>query len=83
MLAWSGVRPTEDEIVQYLGEAAADDEMTRTLSPGDVRFKKGHYCTLVEVRGVEFQLRPEGMPEPETFAAMGEYWRTGELTQRR
>ncbi|WP_039824883.1 hypothetical protein [Nocardia testacea] len=83
VLAWSGVRPTEDEIVQYLGEAAANDEVTTTLSPGDVLFKKGHYCTLVKIRGVEFQLRSEGMPEPETFAAMGEYWRTGTLTPRR
>lgn len=83
VLAWSGVRPTEEEIVNYLGEAAADDEMTTTLRPGDVRFQKGPYYTLVEIRGVLFQLRPESMPQPETFAAMGEYWRTGELSRSR
>ncbi|MEU2106417.1 hypothetical protein [Nocardia sp. NPDC019255] len=83
VLAWSGVRPTEEEVVSYLGEAAADDEMTTILRPGDVRFRKGPYYTLVEVRGVLFQLRPEPMPQPDSFAAMGEYWRTGEMAGRR
>ncbi|MGV9839122.1 hypothetical protein ACWDUL_33660 [Nocardia niigatensis] len=82
VLAWCGVTPTEDEVVEYLIEAAANDEMTTTLRGGDVRqAEKGSFYTTVDVRGVRFQLRSEPMPQPEAYAAMSEYWRTGELTR--
>ncbi|MFE3195861.1 hypothetical protein ACFXHA_43160 [Nocardia sp. NPDC059240] len=82
VLCWRGVAPTEEEIVEYLLEAAADDVQTTVLRPGDVRrFRKGPYYTEVDVSGVIFQLRPEPMPQPHTYAAMGEYWRTGALTR--
>ncbi|MDE1675279.1 hypothetical protein [Nocardia gipuzkoensis] len=80
-LSWCGAIPTEDEIVEYLVDAAADDDMTTVLRPGDVRLGQSHYSVyaVVDVRGVRFQLRPEPMFQPDTYAAMGEYWRTGEL----
>jgi hypothetical protein len=77
VLAWHGAAPTEAEVVEYLLSAAADDEMTTVLRPGDIRLTRGDDCTSVEVRGVQFQLRPEPMPQSEAFTAIGEYWRTG------
>ncbi|WP_157129027.1 hypothetical protein [Nocardia amamiensis] len=85
VLSWCGVTPTDDEVVEYLVDAAADDDMTTVLRPGDVRLlARRHYSlfTVVEVRGVQFQLRPEPMFQPETYAAMGEYWRTGKMPRR-
>ena len=80
VLSWHGVTPTQDEIVEHLMDAAADDEQTTALRPGDIRgVEKGRYYTTVDVRGVQFQLRPEPMLRPDALAAMGEYWRTGEL----
>ncbi|MBF6102186.1 hypothetical protein IU510_29655 [Nocardia cyriacigeorgica] len=79
VLTWCGVAPTEADVVEYLSEAAADDDMTTVLRPGDVRFTTGNGYTLADVRGVRFQLRTEPMVQPETFTAMGKYWRTGEL----
>ncbi|WP_328410999.1 hypothetical protein [Nocardia sp. NBC_00403] len=78
-LSWCGVTPTESEVAEYLLDAAADDDMTRVLRPGDVRFREGLSCTIVDVRGVQFQLRPAPMVRPETYTALGEYWRIGEL----
>lgn len=80
VLSWRGVVPTEDEVAAHLAVAAADDEMTTILRPGDVRIGSGHHGRIVEVRGVQFELRPEAMIRPEMYTAMGEYWRTGELT---
>ncbi|WP_194838501.1 hypothetical protein [Nocardia sp. XZ_19_369] len=79
VLSWHGVAPTVDDVADYLSTAAADDEMTTVLRPGDVRFKPGHYCTVAEVRGVQFHLRPDPVIRPDAYAAMGEYWRTGKL----
>ncbi|MFI7531629.1 hypothetical protein [Nocardia salmonicida] len=82
VLAWCGVTPTEDDVVEYLVEAAANDDWTRDLRAGDVLIGQWPPYTSIKVRGVMFQLRAEPMVQPETFAAMGEYWRTGELPHR-
>lgn len=83
VLSWRGVTPSEDEVAEYLLSAADDDEWTQTLGPGDVRVEKACHCTLVAVRGVAFQLRPEPMLQPDVLTAMSRYWRTGELASRR
>ncbi|WP_067683459.1 hypothetical protein [Nocardia miyunensis] len=52
---------------------------TTVLRPGDVLFGHGHHGTVIEVRGVRFELRHESMVDPVTYTALGEYWRTGDL----
>ncbi|WP_405178940.1 hypothetical protein [Nocardia sp. NBC_01377] len=73
VLSWRGVTPTEGEVAEYLISAAADGEWTQTLNPGDVRVEKACHCTLVDVRGVAFQLRPEPMLQPDVLTAMSHY----------
>lgn len=78
VLSWHGI-PTEDEVVKYLIDAAADDEAFDVLRPGDVRqLATGHFTT-VDVLGVQFQLRSEPMPTPAKYAAMEHYWRGGDI----
>ncbi|WP_433567356.1 hypothetical protein ACQP1O_20475 [Nocardia sp. CA-151230] len=84
VLAWHGITPTEEEVADYLAQAAADDTLSLALRPGDVRGVRpgpGGYTMEVDVSGVVFQLRAEPTPSPETFAAMGDYWRTETLTR--
>ncbi|WP_157227970.1 hypothetical protein [Nocardia asiatica] len=82
VLSWRGPVPGEIEVIQYLVNASADDELTTALRPGDVTFDFAaddkHY-THVDVQGVRFQLRPERMLTPKELASWGTYWRSGDL----
>ncbi|MEU4841718.1 hypothetical protein [Nocardia testacea] len=81
VLTWRGVVPTEIQVIQYLVNASADDEMTTVLRPGDVwfDFAAGDGYTHIGVPGVQFQLRPMPMFRSEVYDAWGKYWRKGEL----
>lgn len=74
VLAWHGPRPSDREVLDYLLDAAADDDMTRTLRPGDVRWRRAGHCLIAEVRGVQFQLRPEPIVRSDTLVALERYW---------
>ncbi|WP_331757712.1 hypothetical protein [Nocardia sp. NBC_01388] len=79
VLSWHG-HPSMHEVTDYLCAAAADDEMTADLRPGDIQLHRER--TAVIVRGVQFNLQPEPMPSPESYLALGEFWRTGALPRK-
>ncbi|MFI2589842.1 hypothetical protein ACH498_25065 [Rhodococcus erythropolis] len=74
IFSWYGI-PTVDEVVEYLLCAAADDDATDVLRPGDIRRLSREDFTTVDVLGVQFQLRREPMFAHAKYAAMEHYWR--------
>lgn len=82
VLSWRGAVPSEIQVIQYLVNASADDEVTTVLRPGDVMFDFAaddrHY-TQIDVQGVRFQLRPERMFTSEELASWGTFWRSGDM----
>lgn len=82
VLSWRGAVPSEIQVIQYLVNASANDEMTTVLRPGDVTFDfaaDGKHYTHIEVQGVQFQLRPERMFTSEELASWGTFWRSGDM----